>query len=122
MKNNKAPGPNDLPVDIWKLEGLWNKAVMSLTDFFNAITEAGHEPSAWAMSIAVPFFKNRETLQCAQITAEFSSSYTLLKSSNGFWTSIYAKWLITSQTNVVISEELGQLMQSLQHTKSYRST
>ena len=28
MKNNKAPGPKDLPANIWKLEGLWEKAVM----------------------------------------------------------------------------------------------
>ena len=59
MKNNKVPGPEDLPADISKLEGPQDKAVTWLTDFFNAITEGGHVPSAWVMSIMVSIFKNK---------------------------------------------------------------
>ena len=58
-EEKKAQCPSDLSVDIWKLQGLQDKAVTRLTDFFYAITDAGHSPSTWAMSIRVPIFKNR---------------------------------------------------------------
>ena len=76
MKNNKAPGPDDLPADIWNLEGLWENVGTWLTNFFNTITDAGHAPSTWAMSIMVPIFKSKGDPAVCSKYPQFSSSHT----------------------------------------------
>lgn len=59
MKNGKAPGPDDLPAEIWKLEELTNKAITWLTEFFNSIIHCGHIPTDWSTSITIPIFKGK---------------------------------------------------------------
>lgn len=59
MKNAKAPGPDDLPADLWKLKELRGTATAWLTDFFNAVVETGRAPADWSTSITVPIFKNK---------------------------------------------------------------
>lgn len=59
MKNSKAPGPDDLPSDLWKLPELNSAAATWLTDFFNAIVDCGRVPTEWTTSTTVPVFKNK---------------------------------------------------------------
>uniref|UniRef100_A0A914WWF1 Reverse transcriptase n=1 Tax=Plectus sambesii TaxID=2011161 RepID=A0A914WWF1_9BILA len=59
MKNQKAPGPDNLPADVWKLRKLRSAATTWLIAFFNAMVDSGRAPAEWATSITVPIFKNK---------------------------------------------------------------
>ena len=51
---------------------------MWLTDFFKAITRAGHMPSARATSIMVPIFKNNgEPAMCSNYCPIWLLSHTM---------------------------------------------
>ncbi|MGL4932411.1 MAG: RNA-directed DNA polymerase, partial [Aeromonas sp.] len=57
MKSGKAPGPDDIPVEAWKLLG--HRGVEVLTRMFNKIIDKGATPSAWAASVTVPIWKGK---------------------------------------------------------------
>uniref|UniRef100_A0A914WA90 Reverse transcriptase domain-containing protein n=1 Tax=Plectus sambesii TaxID=2011161 RepID=A0A914WA90_9BILA len=59
MKNQKAPGLDNLPADVWKLRKLLSTATTWLMAFFNAMVDSGRAPVKWATSITVPIFKNK---------------------------------------------------------------
>ncbi|XP_068084800.1 dynein axonemal heavy chain 8 [Anabrus simplex] len=53
MKNQKAPGPDDLLVAFWKLQELKEPVINWLTNFFSAIVDSGCVPNDWATSITI---------------------------------------------------------------------
>uniref|UniRef100_A0AAR2LU20 Reverse transcriptase domain-containing protein n=1 Tax=Pygocentrus nattereri TaxID=42514 RepID=A0AAR2LU20_PYGNA len=61
MKNGKAVGPDDIPVEVWRCLG--EKAVDFLTRFFNKILESERMPDEWRSSVLVPIFKNKGDVQ-----------------------------------------------------------
>ena len=61
MKNGKAVGPDDIPVEAWKCLG--EKAVNFLTSLFNDILEKEEMPDEWRRSVMIPLFKNKGDVQ-----------------------------------------------------------
>ncbi|KAL7841885.1 hypothetical protein SRHO_G00255760 [Serrasalmus rhombeus] len=61
MKNGKAVGPDDIPVEVWRCLG--EKAVDFLTRLFNKILESERMPDEWRSSVLVPIFKNKGDVQ-----------------------------------------------------------
>ena len=61
MKNEKAVGPDDIPVEAWRCLG--ETAVEFLTRLFNAILESERMPEEWRRSVLIPIFKNKGDVQ-----------------------------------------------------------
>ncbi|MCI4382158.1 hypothetical protein PGIGA_G00260570 [Pangasianodon gigas] len=61
MKNGKAVGPDDIPVEVWKCLG--EAAVEFLTSLFNRVLESEKMPEEWRSSVLVPIFKNKGDVQ-----------------------------------------------------------
>ena len=57
MKNGKAVGLDDTPVEAWRCLG--KMAVEFLTRLFNTILESERMPEEWRRSVLVPIFKNK---------------------------------------------------------------
>ncbi|KAK6730227.1 hypothetical protein RB195_006969 [Necator americanus] len=57
MKSNKATGPDDIPVDFWKLLG--DRGSMWLATLFNKIVAEGRTPDVWQTSVTVPVWKGK---------------------------------------------------------------
>ena len=79
MKNGKAVGPDDIPVEAWKCLG--ELAIAFLTKLFNGILESESMPSEWRRSILVPIFKNKgDVMNCGNYR-----SIKLLSHSMKLW-------------------------------------
>uniref|UniRef100_A0A8C4T634 ribonuclease H n=1 Tax=Erpetoichthys calabaricus TaxID=27687 RepID=A0A8C4T634_ERPCA len=61
MKNGKAVGPHDIPMEAWRCLG--EMAVKFLTRLFNGILESERMPEEWRRSVLVPIFKNKGDVQ-----------------------------------------------------------
>ncbi|KAK3548851.1 hypothetical protein QTP70_021031, partial [Hemibagrus guttatus] len=61
MKSEKAVGPDDIPVEVWKCLG--EAAVEFLTSLFNRVLESERMPEEWRRSVLVPIFKNKGDVQ-----------------------------------------------------------
>ncbi|MBN3291136.1 RTXE polymerase, partial [Polypterus senegalus] len=61
MKNGKAVGPDDIPMEAWRCLG--EMAVAFLNRLFNGILESERMPEEWRRSILVPIFKNKGNVQ-----------------------------------------------------------
>ena len=61
MKNNKAVGPDEIPVEAWKHLG--DCGVGFLTALFNDILETEQMPEEWNKSILVPIYKSKGDVQ-----------------------------------------------------------
>ncbi|MCJ8749343.1 hypothetical protein PDJAM_G00175160 [Pangasius djambal] len=61
MKNGKAVGPDDIPVEVWKCLG--EAAVEFLTSLFNRVLESEKMPEEWRSSVLVLIFKNKGDMQ-----------------------------------------------------------
>ncbi|KAK3519564.1 hypothetical protein QTP86_015307, partial [Hemibagrus guttatus] len=61
MKNGKAVGPDDIPVEVWKCLG--EAAVEFLTSLFKRVLESEKMPEEWRRSVLVPIFKNKGDVQ-----------------------------------------------------------
>ncbi|XP_046963282.1 uncharacterized protein LOC124532423 [Vanessa cardui] len=61
MKNGKALGPDDIPVEVWKI--LKSEGCMWLTLFFNKMLHEETIPQEWCSSSLVPIFKNKGDVQ-----------------------------------------------------------
>jgi len=61
MKNGKAVGPDDIPVEVWKCLG--EKAIDFLAGLFNRVLECERMPEEWRKSVLVPIFKNKGDVQ-----------------------------------------------------------
>ena len=61
MKNGKAVGPDDIPVDVWKCLG--ERALKFLTKLYNRTMESERMPEEWRDSVLIPIFKNKGDVQ-----------------------------------------------------------
>ena len=61
MKNGKAVGPDDIPVEVWKCLG--EIALEFLTKLYNRTMESERMPEEWRDSILIPSFKNKGDVQ-----------------------------------------------------------
>ncbi|KAK3506434.1 hypothetical protein QTP70_002155 [Hemibagrus guttatus] len=61
MKSEKAVGPDDIPVEVWKCLG--EAAVEFLASLFNRVLESERMPEEWRRSVLVPIFKNKGDVQ-----------------------------------------------------------
>ena len=57
MKNEKATGPDDIPVDVWKLLGQRGAEILSA--LFNKIADDHDIPASWQSSVTVPIYKGK---------------------------------------------------------------
>ena len=61
MKNGKAVGPYDMPVEVWKCLG--ESALEFLTKLYNRTMESERMPEEWRDSVLIPIFKNKGDVQ-----------------------------------------------------------
>ena len=61
MKNGKAVGPDDIPVEVWKCLG--ESALKFLTKLYNRTMESERMPEEWRDSVLIPIFKNKSDVQ-----------------------------------------------------------
>ena len=61
MKNGKAVGPDDIPVEVWKCLG--ESALKFLTKLYNRTMESERMPEEWRDSVLIPIFKNKGDMQ-----------------------------------------------------------
>ena len=57
MKNGKAVGPDNIPVEVWKCLG--ESALKFLTKLYNRTMESERMPEEWRDSVLIPIFKNK---------------------------------------------------------------
>lgn len=62
LKNNKAPGPDEIPAELIKL--LDDKGVAVLRKLFNRIYETGQYPLQWLSSTFIPLPKKNNAKKC----------------------------------------------------------
>ena len=64
MEDRKAPGPDDIPVEVWKLIGKQGCAI--LARLLNHFTTEGMVPPEWLTSVTVPVWKGKgDVAECA---------------------------------------------------------
>ncbi|KAM1611225.1 hypothetical protein TB2_000020 [Malus domestica] len=61
MKHRKAIGPDDIPIEVWKVLG--ETGITWLTDLFNRILKTKKMPNKWRTSTLVPIYKNKGDVQ-----------------------------------------------------------
>ena len=61
MKNGKAVGPDDIPVEVWTCLG--ESALKFLTKLYNRTMESERMPEEWRDSALIPIFKNKGDVQ-----------------------------------------------------------
>ncbi|KAM2693357.1 hypothetical protein EV2_007535 [Malus domestica] len=61
MKHRKAVGPDDIPIEVWKVLG--ETGIAWLTDLFNRILKTKKMPNEWRKSTLVPIYKNKGDVQ-----------------------------------------------------------
>ena len=61
MKKGKATGPDDIPVEAWKVLG--RIGVEILLRIFTTIMETENMPDEWRQSTLIPIFKNKGDIQ-----------------------------------------------------------
>ena len=61
MKNGKAVGPDEIPVEAWKCIG--EPAIEVLTGLFNRLLKGEKMPDEWRKSILIPVFKKKGDAQ-----------------------------------------------------------
>ena len=61
MKNGKAVGPDDIPVQVWKCLG--ESALKFLRKLYNRTMESERMPEEWRNSVLLPIFKNKGDVQ-----------------------------------------------------------
>lgn len=64
MKNCKAAGLDDIPVEVWKLLGRQGTNILAV--LFNKIVDTGEVLLAWSTSVTVPIWKNKgDVTECS---------------------------------------------------------
>ena len=61
MKKDKAVGPDDLPVEVWKCMG--KMEIKFLTRVFNRLLMGEWMPEEWRRSVLIPIYKNKGDAQ-----------------------------------------------------------
>ena len=62
MKNSKAVGPDELPIEVWKCMG--EMEIKFLTRLFNRLLMSELMPKEWRSSVFIPIYKNKRDTQC----------------------------------------------------------
>ena len=62
MKKDKAIGPVELPVEVWK--GMGEMGIKFLTRLFNRLLMGERMPEEWRRSVLIPIYKNKGDIQC----------------------------------------------------------
>ena len=62
MKKDKAVGPNELPVEVWKCMG--EMGIKFLTRLINRLLMGKRMPEEWRRSVLIPIYKNKGDVQC----------------------------------------------------------
>ena len=62
MKKDKAVGPDELPVEVWKCMG--EMGIKILTRLFNRLLMGERMPEEWRRSVLIPIYKNKGDAQC----------------------------------------------------------
>ncbi|XP_047988405.1 uncharacterized protein LOC125228012 [Leguminivora glycinivorella] len=57
MKNNKAQGPSEIPIEVWKHTG--HRGIDWLRKLFNRLIAGQKIPDAWRRSHLIPFYKGK---------------------------------------------------------------
>ena len=68
MKKDKAVGPDELPVKVWKCMG--KMGIKFLTRLSNRILMGERMPEEWRRSVLIPIYKNIGDAQCLETTEE----------------------------------------------------
>ena len=68
MKNGKAVGPDDIPVEVWKCLG--EIALEFPTKLYNRTMESDRMPDEWRDSILIPLLSRTRVTYRAVITTE----------------------------------------------------
>ena len=74
-KNNKAVGPDNIPIEMWK--ALDDRNLTSLTEFLNRIYETGEIPREWLKSVFIPLPKKNNPKSCDEYRMISLMSHTL---------------------------------------------
>ena len=61
MENNKAVGPDNIPIEAWKCLG--REGIEWLTKLYGKVWETGKMPDEWRKSVLVPIFKKKGDIQ-----------------------------------------------------------
>ena len=61
MKHRKTVGPDDIPIEVWKVLG--ETGIAWLTDLFNRILKTKKMPNEWRKNTLVPIYKNKGDVQ-----------------------------------------------------------
>ena len=61
MKHRKTVGPDDIPIEVWKILG--ETGLAWLIDFFNRILKTKKMPNEWQKSTLVHIYKNKGDAQ-----------------------------------------------------------
>ena len=94
MKNGKAVGPDDIPVEVWKCLG--EGALKFLTKLYNRTMESEKMPEEWRDSVLIPIYKNKGDVQSC-----YSSHYrgiTLISHAMKLWERIVERRLRSDLT------------------------
>lgn len=75
LKNNKAPGPDEVPAELIKL--LDDRGITVLHRFFNRMYETGQYPTQWISSTFIPLPKKNNARKCDQYRLISLMSHTL---------------------------------------------
>ena len=62
MKKDKAAGPDELPVEVWKCMG--KMGIKFLTRLFRRLLMSERMPEEWRRSVLIPIYKNKGDAQC----------------------------------------------------------
>lgn len=62
MKNNKTPGPDEIPSELIKL--LDDRGIAVLWRLFNKVYETGQYPDQWLSSTFIPLPKKNNARKC----------------------------------------------------------
>ena len=94
MKNGKAVGPDDIPVEVWKCLG--EGALEFLSKLYNRTMESEKMPEEWRDSVLIPIYKNKGDVQSC-----YSSHYrgiTLISHTMKLWERIVERRLRSDLT------------------------
>lgn len=61
MNNSKAIGPDNIPIEVWKILG--DKGFEWLIKLFNKIMRSKHISDEWRRNTLVSIYKNKEDIQ-----------------------------------------------------------
>ena len=87
MKNGKAIGPDDIPVEVWKCLG--EGALKFLTKLYNRTMESERMPEECKDSVLIPIFKNK----CDGQSCSNYRSMTLISHTMKLWERIVERIL-----------------------------